>query len=155
MEARVKINLVPKGLDDRDDTGRKRAPGHNFEVTGQGAEGAAAKMPQEPLLTTVRTADAGKPAAGVAAVEVALDHLPVDRPEKTVLPLETNLILCQEPVEMMEEHPVEDGPLRMSRTIDSRHGGRMVSKNGPSPWIRLRLPEKTGKAPARKAESGR
>jgi len=46
----VKINLVPKGLDGCDDTGRKRAPGQSFEVTGQGAGGAAAKMPQEPAL---------------------------------------------------------------------------------------------------------
>jgi hypothetical protein len=37
---------------------------------------------QEPLLTAVRTADAGKPAARVAAVQIALDHLPDDRPEE-------------------------------------------------------------------------
>jgi hypothetical protein len=47
-----------------------------------------------------------------------------DRPEKTVLPVETLLILRDEPLEMMEKHPVEDGPLRTSRTIDSHHGGR-------------------------------
>jgi hypothetical protein len=45
-------------------------------------------------------------------------------PEKPVLPLETVFIFGQEPLEMMRQHPVEDGPLRMSRTIDSRHGKR-------------------------------
>jgi hypothetical protein len=32
-----------------------------------------------------------------------------------VIPLEPALIFGQEPVEMMEQHPVEDGPLRMPR----------------------------------------
>jgi hypothetical protein len=43
---------------------------------------------------------------------------------------------------MMEEHPVEDGPLRMSKTIDSRHCGRMTSRNGPTSRIGPRLPGK-------------
>ena len=30
--------------------------------------------------------------------------------------LETTLIISQEPIEMMEEYPAEDGPLRMART---------------------------------------
>ena len=68
-------------------------------------------------------AGSGEPAARVAAVEVALHELLDDRPEKPVLPLETTLILRQEPVEMMEEYPVENGPLRMSGTIDSRYAG--------------------------------
>jgi len=49
----------------------------------------------------------------VAAVDVELHDLDY-RPEKTVLPLESALIFGEEPVEMMEKHPVEDGPLRMS-----------------------------------------
>jgi hypothetical protein len=36
---------------------------------------------------------------------------------------------------MMEQHPVENGPLRMSRAIDSRHGGRKASRTGPGSWI--------------------
>ena len=103
----------------------------------------AAREHNEPLLGAVRTPDAGEPAAGIAAVKILLDHLLDDRPEKTVLPLETTLMLNQEPVEMMEEYPVKDGPLRMSRTIDSRHGGRMASRNGPKSRIRPRLPGKT------------
>jgi hypothetical protein len=66
--------------------------------------------------TTVRTPDAGKASPGVAAVKILLDHLLDDRPEEAVLLLETSLILSQEPVEMMEQHPVKDGPLRMSGT---------------------------------------
>jgi hypothetical protein len=92
----------------------------------------ATREHNEPLLPTVGTPDAGKPAARIAAVEIALDHLLDDRPEKTVLPLETTLIFSQEPVEMMEKHPVEDGPLRMSGTIDSRHSRRIASRNGPT-----------------------
>jgi len=64
------------------------------------------------------------------------------KPEKTVLPLETTLILNQEPVEMMEKHPVEDGPLRMPRTIHSRHSRGKASRNGPISWIGPRLPGK-------------
>jgi len=36
VEVRVKIDPVPKGLDGRDDAGRKRAPGQDLEVTDQG-----------------------------------------------------------------------------------------------------------------------
>ena len=75
----------------------------------------------QPLLPAFGTADPGESAFRVAAIKIALDHLLDDRPEKTVRPLEPALILRQEPVEMMEKHPVEDGPLRMSRAIDSRH----------------------------------
>jgi hypothetical protein len=35
---------------------------------------------------------------------------------------------------MMEQHPVEDRPLRMSGTIESHHGGWMASRNGPTSW---------------------
>jgi hypothetical protein len=95
----------------------------------------AAREHDEPLIGAVRTPDAGEPAAGIAAVKILLDHLLDDRPEKTVLPLETTLILSQEPVEMMEEYPVKDRPLRMSRTIDSRHSRRKASRNGPTSRI--------------------
>jgi len=70
-------------------------------------------------LPTVRAADAGKAAARVAAIQVALDNLFDDGPEEAVLLLEAALILRKEPVKIMEEHAVEDGALRMSRTIDS------------------------------------
>jgi len=43
---------------------------------------------------------------------------------------------------MMEKHPVEDGLLLMPRMIDSRHGGRMASRNGPKPRKRPCLPGK-------------
>src|SRR3972149_3167793 len=53
----------------------------------------AARKHGEPLLGAVRTLDAGEPAAGIAAVKILLDHFLDDRPEKTILPLETTLIL--------------------------------------------------------------
>jgi len=53
-----------------------------------------------------------------------LDHLLDDQPKIPILPLEPALFLGQEPVEMMEQHPGEDGAFRMSRTIDSRCRGR-------------------------------
>jgi len=178
MEVGVKIDPVPEGLDGRDDAGHKCAPGHEFEVSGQGPEGAAAKIPQKPALEleedpqyfeddeddlamrdvekkrlphplapflktlgvarrtepsplaeegqelfrmTVRAADPGESALRIAAVEIALDDLLDNGPEIAV-----------GPPEMMEKHPVEDGPLRMSRTIHSRHGGRKASRNGPT-----------------------
>ena len=62
------------------------------------------------------------------------------RTAKPVLPLEPALILGQEPFEMMEQHPVEDGALRMSRTIDSRNSRRIASRNGPTSQIGPRLP---------------
>jgi hypothetical protein len=84
---------------------------------------------------TIRAPDAGKAAARIAAVEVALDDLLDDGPEKAVLPLEAALILCQEALEMMKKHPIEDGPLRMPGTIDSGHGRREVPGNGPTSRI--------------------
>ena len=33
---------------------------------------------------------------------------------------------------MMRQHPVEDGPLQMPGTIDSRHSGREASRNEPT-----------------------
>jgi len=59
----------------------------------------------------------------------------------------------QEALEMVEQHSVEDGPLRIPGTIDSRPGARRASRNGPSPRIGPRLPERTGRVPARKGES--
>jgi len=56
----------------------------------------------------------------VSAFEVALHDFLDDRPEITVVPLETALILGQEALEMGEKHPVENGSLRSARTIDSR-----------------------------------
>jgi hypothetical protein len=77
----------------------------------------AAREHDEPLLPTVGTRDAGKPAAGVAAVKILLDHLLDDRTEKIVLPLETTLMLRNEPLEMIEKYPVtvRDGVARPFR----------------------------------------
>jgi hypothetical protein len=44
---------------------------------------------------------------------------------------------------MMEQHPVERRLIRMSRAIDSRHGGREASGIGPTSSKGSRLPEKT------------
>jgi hypothetical protein len=104
-------------------------------MTRRAESPGSAREHNEPLLPTVGTPDSSEPAAGIAAVEIALDHLLDDRPEKTVLPLETTFILSQEPLEMMEKHPVEDGPLRMPSTIDSRHSRRIASRNGPTSWV--------------------
>jgi hypothetical protein len=69
-----------------------------------GAEpaGAAGKH-DEPLLATVRTPDPGKPAARVAAVEVAFHDFLDDRSEEAVLLLEAVFILGQEALEVMEQ----------------------------------------------------
>jgi hypothetical protein len=101
-----------------------------------------AREHNEPLLGAVGTPDAGEPAFRIAAVKILLDHLLDDRSEKAVLPLETVFIFGQEPVEMMEKHPVKNRPLRMSGTIDSRHSRRIASRNGPTSQIGPPLPGK-------------
>jgi hypothetical protein len=72
---------------------------------------------------TARTADPGEPAAWIAAVEVFFDDILDDRPEIPIFPLKSALVFRDELLEMMKKHPVEDGPLRMTRAIDSRHIG--------------------------------
>jgi len=53
----------------------------------------AARKHQETFRMAVRTADAGKPAAGIAAVQVALDHLLDDGPEEALILLKVALVL--------------------------------------------------------------
>jgi hypothetical protein len=109
----------------------------------------------EVFRVAVGTADAGKSATGIPAVEIALDDLLDDGPEEAMLLLEAALILGQKTVKEMKQHSVENSALGMPRTIYSRHSGRMDSKNGPSSWVRALLPEDRGGAPARPFESGR
>ncbi len=52
-------------------------------------------------------------------------------PKIAVFPLEPRLVFDDEPLEIMEQHPIEDGPLRMARTVDSRHIGNARSNNVP------------------------
>ena len=59
---------------------------------GTEATGAAGKH-QESRLPTVRAADPGETAAGVAAVAITLPDFLYDRPKETVLLLEPDLIL--------------------------------------------------------------
>ena len=79
---------------------------------------------QQVFRMAVRTPYTGKARARIAAIEVALDHLLDDRPGIAILFLEAALIFGKETFEMMENHPIEDGSLRMARTIDSRHSGK-------------------------------
>jgi hypothetical protein len=44
-------------------------------------------------------------------------------------------------------HPVEDGPLRISGTIDSRHGGKKAPRNEPTSRLRPCLPLKRREEP--------
>jgi len=86
---------------------------------------------QQLFTVAVRTADPSEAGARIAAVEIALDDLLDDRPEMTVLLLKTALVDSQEPVEVMEQDPIEDRVLRMSRTVDSRHIGKADSRSVP------------------------
>jgi hypothetical protein len=92
--------------------------------------GAAGKH-DEPLLATVRATNPGKPTVRIAAIEIPFHNLLDDRPEEPILLLETAFIVGQEPVEMMKKHPVEDGALGMSRTVNSCHSRSYKSKNRP------------------------
>jgi hypothetical protein len=50
VEVRVKIDLVPKCLNGRDDPGHKLASGYNLAIAGQRPEGQAAERPEEPAV---------------------------------------------------------------------------------------------------------
>jgi len=60
-----------------------------------------------------------------------LHHLLDYGSEESILLLEAVFILRKEPVKMMEEHPVENGTLRMPRLVDSCYGKDRNSKNEP------------------------
>ena len=97
------------------------------------AESAAATGEvEEKFRTTVRTANPGKPAAWVAAVQIFSDHLFDDGSEEAVLSFEAALILRQELIEAVEQHTVEDGAFWMSTdtgTTTPRSGGEPVKFN--------------------------
>jgi len=71
----MKIDAVSEGLDGRDDAGRKRAPGHNLEVSSQCPEGQAAKIPQE--LTLVLEEDPQR--LGYGEDDLAMGHVQKER----------------------------------------------------------------------------
>jgi len=74
---------------------------------GTEAAGAVRKHKQA-FFTAVRTPDAGKPAAGVAAVQIALNDLFDDGTEEAVLLLKAALVLREKAVEIVEKHSIED-----------------------------------------------
>ena len=51
--------------------------------------------------------------------------------ETAVLSLKPDLVFSEKLLEVMKKHPVEDGALRMSKTINPCHGSRDDSKNWP------------------------
>jgi hypothetical protein len=123
--------------DDTIDHGEIRKESHDLKpllMTRWAETTGAAGKHKKPFLATVGTPNAGKSAARIAAVQIALHDFLDDRPEEAVFLLETAFLLAQEALEVMEQYPVEDGPLRKSRTIDARHGGNQASRNGPTSW---------------------
>jgi hypothetical protein len=86
---------------------------------------------QQMLGPAARTPDPGKAAAGVAAIQIALDDVFYDGSEITIVPLEPALVFRDEPFEIMKNHPVEGSTFRMTRAIDSRHIGMKESRNAP------------------------
>jgi hypothetical protein len=109
---------------------------------------------EETLLPTVRTPDTGKPAHRIAAVEILLHNILDHRTQEAVLPLKPALVFSEKLRKVMKKHPIEDGALRMSKTINPCHGRSHTSRNGPTSWIRPPLPEKAARALAQKNESG-
>jgi len=63
---------------------------------------------------------------------MAFGHLLDNGPEEAILLLKAAFILGQEPVEVMEQHPIKDSPLGMSRTINPCHSRSFSSKNRPA-----------------------
>jgi hypothetical protein len=62
----------------------------------------------------VGTADAGKPATGVAAIKIFFEDVLDDRPEISIVLLEPALVFGDEPLKMMKKPPVEKGRFRMT-----------------------------------------
>jgi hypothetical protein len=99
-------------------------------MTGGVESATVAGEVEEKFRTTVRTANPGKPAAWVAAVEIALDHLFDDGSEEAVPLIETMLIFGQELVEVTKQHPKEDSLLGLARAVDSRYIGKKEARSG-------------------------
>jgi hypothetical protein len=100
-------------------------------MAGRAKPSGFAGKHQKMFCPAARAPDPSKSAAGVAAVEIALDDILDDRPEEAVFPLKTPLIFRDEPLEMMEKYPVENSAFRMTRAINSRHVGNEESRNAP------------------------
>ncbi|MGC8747152.1 MAG: hypothetical protein ACP5SQ_11060, partial [Candidatus Saccharicenans sp.] len=62
------------------------------------------------------------------------------RPEEPILLLEARLILGQELVKVMEQHPIKNSALRMPGTVDPCHGQDKNPTNGPEAG---RIPQET------------
>jgi hypothetical protein len=90
-----------------------------FGVTGGAKPSGLAGKHQKVFCPAVRTTDPGEPAARIAAVEILLDDVFDDGTEIAIVPLESVLVFRDEPLEMMEKHPVKDGLLRVTGAIDS------------------------------------
>ena len=100
-------------------------------MAGRAKPSGFAGKHQKMFCPAARAPDPSKSAAGIAAVEIALDDILDDRPEEAVFPLKTPLLFRDEPLEMMKKHPVENGAFRMARAVDSRHIGNEASRNAP------------------------
>ncbi len=106
------------------------------------------------LFPTVRASDAGKPAHRIATVEILLNNILDHGTQEAVLPLKPVLVFSEKLLEVMKKHPVEDGALRRSKTINPCHGRSHTSRNGPTSWIRPPPPKKAARTPGQKKESG-
>ena len=85
--------------------------------------------------SSMRLPNQGEAAARIAAVDKLLDDVLDDRREIAIGPLKALLVFRHEPLEMMEQQPVENRAFWMTRTVDSRHGGRDNAGNGPTSRI--------------------
>ena len=87
-------------------------------------------------------ANQGESEPRISTVEILPDDLFDHRTKEPELPLEAALVLRKEALELMGKHAVENRPLRMPRTMDSRHGGINVSRIGPGLAGKTNLPRK-------------
>ena len=67
---------------------------------------------------------------GIATVEIALDNILYDRPEISIILLETILIFCKKPLEIMEKNPIEDRTLWVMLMVDPCHNRDRVQETG-------------------------
>jgi hypothetical protein len=90
-----------------------------------------AREAQEAFLSTIWTADAGKPAHRIATVEILLNNILDYGTEIAILSLKPALVLSEKLLKIMKEHPIKNSVFRMTLAVDPCHGSRDDSKNGP------------------------
>ena len=144
MQMRMEIDAVSERLDDRNDPGLERPPRRGLKIQEKRRDGTAAELTQELALELEEHPQhLGHREDHLTVRNIEEERLPHPLPpflqplgmtrgtESPGLAGKHQKMLRQEAFKMMEQYPVKNGPLRMTRTIDARHIQERRSRNGP------------------------